>query len=374
MRRLLLPKKVTETDLSLSDITTGNASTSRHGHMPKLSNDATKFYNGIGTQTVPPGGGGDGGSVASAWINFNGSSAAINGSNNIGSLTRRSTGKHKVVFASALATANFSVGGSARRTLGGTTYPLVNIGVGDDTVKLLCHLDGTNGSTTFTDSSLFVRTMTPSGNAQISTAQSKFGGASGLFDGTGDFVTVPDDSAWNFGTGDFTVAFWLRAGTVNDNRALVGSIDTTEGWIIFINGGPMRFSYYAGGSAQNDLSGATSLTADTWYHVQFVRSGTAFKLYLNGVQDGSITDSTNILKNAVGLLIGRWTGFTGRDYNGYIDDLQILNYALHTSGFTPPASAYSDPDTAKSTTHCYLETTANGALVDAVEVNAAFFA
>jgi hypothetical protein len=45
-------------------------------------------------------------------------------------------------------------------------------------VSLLLHGDGTNGSTTITDSSPTPKTVTAVGNAQISTAQSKFGGVS----------------------------------------------------------------------------------------------------------------------------------------------------------------------------------------------------
>jgi len=47
-------------------------------------------------------------------------------------------------------------------------------------------------STTFTDSSLSPKTITRYGNAQIDTAQSVFGGAAGLFDGSGDYLTIPD--------------------------------------------------------------------------------------------------------------------------------------------------------------------------------------
>ena len=58
-------------------------------------------------------------------------------------------------------------------------------------VSLLLPMDGTNGSTTFTDSSLNGLTVTAVGNAQISTTQSKYGGASGYFDGTGDYCQFP---------------------------------------------------------------------------------------------------------------------------------------------------------------------------------------
>ena len=82
-------------------------------------------------------------------------------------------------------------------------------------VSLLLHMDGSNGSTTFTDNSSNGFTVTANGNAQISTAQSKWNGASGYFDGAGDFLTVPVNSAFELGTGDFDVELWARFDSVN---------------------------------------------------------------------------------------------------------------------------------------------------------------
>src|SRR3990172_8980810 len=70
------------------------------------------------------------------------------------------------------------------------------------TVSLL-HGDGVDGSTTFTDED--GRIWTPSGNAQIDTAQKKFGTGSMLFDGTGDYISTPDSIDFFFGTENFTV-------------------------------------------------------------------------------------------------------------------------------------------------------------------------
>lgn len=80
----------------------------------------------------------------------------------------------------------------------------------DTYTKLLLHCDGTDGSTTFSDNGVTGHTVTANGNAQIDTAQSKFGNASGLFDGTGDYLTIPDHADWNFGTGNFTIDAWIR--------------------------------------------------------------------------------------------------------------------------------------------------------------------
>ena len=77
-------------------------------------------------------------------------------------------------------------------------------------VSLLLHGNGINGSTTITDNSPSPKTVTAVGNAQISTAQSKFGGGSIAFDGTGDYLTTPNNSDYQFGTSDFTVECWIN--------------------------------------------------------------------------------------------------------------------------------------------------------------------
>ena len=83
-------------------------------------------------------------------------------------------------------------------------------GIDSDTVLML-HGNGTDGSTTFTDSSLTTpHTPVAVGNAQIDTAQSKFGGASIYFDGSGDALTIPNDGDFTFGSDDLTVDFWVR--------------------------------------------------------------------------------------------------------------------------------------------------------------------
>ena len=80
----------------------------------------------------------------------------------------------------------------------------------DAHVKLLIHSDTTDTSTTFTDSSrLGIHTITASGDAQHKTAQKQFGATSMYFDGTGDYLTIPDHTDWDLGTGDFTIECWI---------------------------------------------------------------------------------------------------------------------------------------------------------------------
>ncbi len=87
---------------------------------------------------------------------------------------------------------------------------------------LLLHADGSNGSTVFVDSGSNGKTVTAYGNAQISTAQSKFGGASAYFDGNGDYLSVPSSDDWSFGTEAFTMEAWIRLDDTSTYKSLVG--------------------------------------------------------------------------------------------------------------------------------------------------------
>lgn len=86
--------------------------------------------------------------------------------------------------------------------------PNLLLSVDDSYTVSLLHMNGVDGSTTFTDES--GKSWTAKGNAQIDTAGSRFGGASALFDGSGDYMELPDHEDFNVGSGDFTVDFWFR--------------------------------------------------------------------------------------------------------------------------------------------------------------------
>ena len=83
----------------------------------------------------------------------------------------------------------------------------------DSETKLLIHSDTSSGSTTFTDSSNSARTITANGDVVHSANASKFGSTSMYFDGSGDYLSVPDSNDWDFGSGDFTIDFWIKLGT-----------------------------------------------------------------------------------------------------------------------------------------------------------------
>lgn len=207
-------------------------------------------------------------------------------------------------------------------------------------VSLLLHMDGSNNSTTFTDSSSAARSVTANGDAKISTAQSKFGGASGLFDGNGDYLSIASNSAFNFGTGDFTVEAWVRLASTTGDWFIASA--SGSGGLFFgytSSVGNKGWGFGRAAVAWDFTSGSTA-SAGTWYHVAIARSGTSMRLFVNGTQAGATaTNSTSYDISTTSLNIGS----QGANYylNGNIDDLRITKgVARYTYNFIPPLYAF----------------------------------
>ncbi len=223
-------------------------------------------------------------------------------------------------------------------------------------VSSLLHFDGTDGSTTFTD--VTGKTWTASGNAQIDTAQSKFGGASGLFDGTGDYVSTSANSAFDFGTGDFTVEAWVRiagnsaqSADASKRHALIFSVDNGSNTI------PFELAIYGDstttGTGLQAYNGTTAFSVtgtvsqSAWHHIALCRSGTDMRFFLNGTQMGATqTTSANFgSASQVPRIGGRPFGSNYNYYlNGWVDDLRVTKgVARYTANFTPPSAEFPNP-------------------------------
>jgi len=222
-------------------------------------------------------------------------------------------------------------------------------------VSLMLSMDGTNGSTTFTDSSLNALTVTAVGNAQISTTLSKYGGASAYFDGSGDAVQIPYSAALDLTSGDFTIEGWVYFNSVSGKPTIItpfGTGNTFGGWVIVLNSSS-QFAFYLSTAANtwngpsNVLFSATAAATGTWYHFALVRNGSTFTPYLNGIAGTTATFSSTLYNNSKPLKIGAEKDSNDFPLNGYIDDLRISRFARYVSNFTPPTAAL--PTTASST-------------------------
>lgn len=212
-------------------------------------------------------------------------------------------------------------------------------------VSLLLHCDGANGSTTFTDNSPTPKTVTAVGNAQISTAQSKFGGASAAFDGTGDYITLASDDAWAFGSGDFTIECWLYLPTAGglQSKGLFTRRVLGAGYSPFhvdISSNVPRFLACTSEMTWDVAVSGTALSYDTWHHIAAVRSGTSFKLYVDGSSVGTPGSEASALMSVTNSLYIASDG-GGGSLNGYLDDIRITKgVARYTENFTPPTAPH----------------------------------
>ena len=214
-------------------------------------------------------------------------------------------------------------------------------------VSLLLHGNGTNGSTTITDNSPSPKTVTAEGNAQISTAQSKFGGASIAFDGTGDRVSVANNAAFDFGTGDFTVECWVfSVAALNSYDAeyahIAGKGRGGAGGEYSLGFYQQKINWFANAAA---TQGTTILTNNTWYHFAASRAGSTLRLFVNGLLESSTTNTLDYTSSVSFNAGDRQAGDPGGQYplNGYIDDLRITKgVARYTSNFTPPTAQFPD--------------------------------
>jgi hypothetical protein len=242
-----------------------------------------------------------------------------------------------------------SVPGAAAITIGAVAPTTTTSGTPTDpdfaNVSLLLHMDGSNGSTTFTDSSSNALTVTANGGAQISTAQSKFGGASGLFDGSGDYLVLSSNTNFSF-SADFTVELWIRQSSAPTDTFPIAvergnGTEAAGTWGIIINNSEStkKCEFFYGGPRTYVYIG--DLAFDTWHFVAVTRSGSTLKTFIDGDQTSSVTVSDDLTVTA-DLRIGS-AGTTSNYFKGNLDDLRITKgVARYTASFTPPTAAFLD--------------------------------
>jgi hypothetical protein len=174
------------------------------------------------------------------------------------------------------------------------------------------------------------------GNAQISTTQSKWGGSSMYFDGTGDSLDFPTSTFFTMGTGDFTIECWYYSpvGYATGNAYLFDL--GVNGTRVQLASNQLYFIAVAG----SGVTGAAGIGtgASTWYHLAIARSGSTITVYVNGTSIGNVTNASNLTDND--CRIGQYGG-GGNGFNGYIQDFRITKgYARYTANFTPPTAAF----------------------------------
>jgi hypothetical protein len=213
------------------------------------------------------------------------------------------------------------------------------IGGNDSFTTLLLHCEGADASTTFTNSAVGgTSPLTPFGNAQIDTAQAKFGSASMLLDGTGDFIIANGSADFTMGTGDFTIDLQARPSAISGTQYLIDFRAAAAGVspsIYIDTSGNLRFAH----TGTDRITGATALSTSAFSYVQVVRLSGTTRLYLNGVQQGSdYADSTNYAIGASRPVIGcDWAGTNL--FTGWMDEIRVSKGIARS--IVPPTAPWS---------------------------------
>jgi len=178
------------------------------------------------------------------------------------------------------------------------------------------------------------------GDAQVSTTQAQWPTTSMKFDGTGDYLLLPDSVNLQIGSGDYTIEFWLYASSLAGSFS--GIVDTrtsggvdTNGFTIYFATSQLRFR-----TNGSDILTYSSFPTGTWTYVAITRSGSGSnntKLFINGTQQAQATNTTSFTQTSR-FVIGTTYPLTGDFYNGYIQDLRITKGVART--ITTPTAAF----------------------------------
>lgn len=246
----------------------------------------------------------------------------------------------------------------------------------DSNCVLLIHSNTTDGSTTFVDSSQggsdHTADITVVNSAHHETDQQKFGTTSiYLNNGTSDKLTIADSADWDFGAGSFSLEFWVMWKGSISNTGLIGRyVGEANTWGMQYYSGAIYW-YYGNGTSHN--FSWTPPAADTWYHLVIARDGTNLRFFVDGIQqDSTQTDNTNY-NTASALTIGHYG--VGSLIDGYFDEIAIFKGSANgrTANFTPPTSAMSttaqiDVDQVKfGTASVYFDDLSSLYLADSVD-------
>ena len=217
-------------------------------------------------------------------------------------------------------------------TLGGGGDPYWN------NVSLLLVGNGVNGTNTnIVDSSANNTTLTNFGSTVISTAQSKFGSGSVYFNGSSQYLKAGTSSALAFGTGDFTVEFWMYAtGSPSDTGILESRTDgngaTTNGFTL------TAFSSSVIRIFCNGILITSSGTSyvNQWVYIAITRSSGTWNLFINGNSVGTSTGSRDLTNTDLIIGGGRYgsTSAVTSFINGYIYDLRVTKGVARYTGST----------------------------------------
>jgi len=182
------------------------------------------------------------------------------------------------------------------------------------------------------------------GNTQSSTTQTKYLSSSMYFDGSGDYITMTPSDLFAFRTGDFTIEGWAYITATGDKGLFqqgtsnFPATNTNSVALQITNAAPANseWAIYAGNAYHEST---VNYALNQWYHFAVARASSVTKLYINGTEALSVSDSVDYTGTyfGVGSIYG---AANAQCFTGYMSDFRVTKgLARYTANFTPPTAA-----------------------------------
>jgi hypothetical protein len=236
-----------------------------------------------------------------------------------------------------LSAITFTVGTANTTVKGGGTI--------DANTMLLLHGDGSDEGTTFTDSSPTTpHTVTPNGNVNTETSVKKFGTASAEFDGTGDYLSIPDNADFDLSGGEWSIDFWIRPTSTSGTQTIYYQETNASNYMTLTmeNSGATYVKAQleiVSGATVVLLTGPGSIKKNTWTHVEVTNSAGKYYVFINGQKKATKTDA-DLAANYTGSVFIGANASGASAFSGYLDEFRVSNVARHITDFAVESGPY----------------------------------
>ncbi len=169
-------------------------------------------------------------------------------------------------------------------------------------------------------------------NGGLSSADQVAGQINGSLDVSGgsDWIQAPHSSSLNLVGSAATVSAWAKmtSGQSSDAGLVVKATNGYEIQLGIQSNDKPNFRINANSGTY--LTGGTTLSVGQWYFIYGIYDGSTVKVYVNGVEDGSTSNSGNIDATTEPVLIGRRAIGDNRFFTGIIDEVRMSDVARST--------------------------------------------
>ena len=219
------------------------------------------------------------------------------------------------------------------------------------TTALLLHCNGADAATTFTDSSQFPgKSVTAYGDAQLDTADKQFGTASGVFDGTTDYIRTAASTGLAAGA-NWTFECFVRINSVVAPHGVfnLGTTDSdTNRFSCWIGTDRKVYIHMDVGGTYNWINTTATVSLGIWTHLAVVKHGTNVYIYIGGSRFANFNSTLTTTPTNNTVTVGRARAASGGGqyyFSGNIDEVRYTNdAALYTaSSLTVPTAEFTDP-------------------------------